>query len=139
MKFVTSLLISACLVGPALAEADLKKGEKVFKKCKACHQVGEKAKNKTGPILNNLWGRKAAGEESFKAKKYSKALRAKGEEGLVWNDTTISAFIENPKKYIKGTKMAIKIKKEKDRVNLLGYLQQFSTPEAVEAANAAEQ
>ncbi len=139
MKLLTSLLISACLVGPALAEADLKKGEKVFKKCKACHQVGEKAKSRTGPILNNLWGRTAAAEESFKTKKYSKALRKKGEEGLIWNDETISAFIENPKKYIKGTKMAIKVKKEKDRVNLLAYLQQYSTPEAIEAANALEQ
>ena len=69
--------------------------------------------------MNNLWGRTAAAEESFKTKKYSKALRKKGEEGLIWNDETISAFIENPKKYIKGTKMAIKVKKEKDRVNLL--------------------
>ena len=139
MKLVATMLISACLTVPALAEVDLKKGEKVFKKCKACHQVGEKAKNKTGPILNDLWGRAAAGEESFKAKKYSKALRKKGEEVLVWNDATISAFVENPKKYIKGTKMAIKIKKEADRANLLAYLKQFSTAEAIEAANALEQ
>ena len=139
MKRVATLLISACLIGPAMADADLKKGEKVFKKCKACHQVGEKAKNKTGPILNDLWGRAAAGEASFKASKYSKALKKKGEEGLVWNDETISAFVENPKKYIKGTKMAIKIKKQDDRANLLGYLKQFSTAEAIEAANALEQ
>ena len=57
----------------------------------------------------------------------------------MWNDTTIAAFVENPKKYIKGTKMAIKIKKEADRTNLLAYLKQFSTAEAVEAANALEQ
>lgn len=136
MKLATSLLLSICLVGPALAETDLKKGEKVFKKCKACHMVGEKAKSKTGPILNDLWGRAAASEESFKQKKYSKALKNKREEGLVWNDETISAFIENPKKYIKGTKMAIKVKKEKDRVSLLAYLKQFSGPEAIEEANS---
>ena len=139
MKLITTLLISACMVAPALAEADLKKGEKVFKKCKACHQVGENAKHKTGPVLNDIWGRTAGTAEGFKAKKYSKALIKKGEEGLVWNDETIAAFIENPKKYVKGTKMAIKIKKEKDRVNLIAYLQQFSKPEAVEAANALEQ
>ena len=131
-----TMLLSLGMSCPALAEADLKKGEKVYKKCKACHMVGEKAKSKTGPILNNLWGRTAATEESFKQKKYSKALRKKGEEGLIWNDETISAFIENPKKYIKGTKMAIKVKKEDDRVNLIAYLKQFSTEEAIEQANA---
>ena len=136
MKIAVSALLSLALMGPALAEADVGKGEKVFKKCKACHMVGEKAKSKTGPILNDLWGRTAAAEESFKQKKYSKALRAKGEEGLVWNDETISAFVENPKKYIKGTKMAIKVKKEEDRINLLAYLKQFSSPDAIEAANA---
>ena len=136
MKLTTSLLLSICMVGPALAEADLKKGEKVFKKCKACHMVGEDAKSKTGPILNNLWGRVAGADESFKASKYSKALKKAGEGGLVWNDETISAFVENPKKYVKGTKMAIKVKKEADRVNLIAYLKQFSTEEAITAANA---
>jgi cytochrome c len=136
MKLATSMLLTLCMTGPALAEADLKKGEKVFKKCKACHMVGEKAKSRTGPILNDLWGRTAANEENFKQKKYSKALKKKREEGLVWSDETISAFIENPKKYIKGTKMAIKVKKEEDRVNLIAYLKQFSAPEMIEKANA---
>ena len=80
MKIAVSALLSLALMGPALAEADVGKGEKVFKKCKACHMVGEKAKSKTGPILNDLWGRTAAAEASFKQKKYSKALRAKGED-----------------------------------------------------------
>ncbi|MGI9354007.1 MAG: c-type cytochrome [Rhizobiaceae bacterium] len=136
MKYVLAFSLALGLASPAFAEADLKKGEKVFKKCKACHMVGEKAKTRTGPILNDLWGRVAAGREDY-AKKYSKALKAKGEEDLVWNDETIAAFIENPKKYVRGTKMVIKVKKADDRVNLLGYLKQFSKPEAVEAANAA--
>ena len=107
-----------------------KKGAKVFKKCKACHQVGEGAKHRVGPQLNGLFGRTAGTLEGFK---YSKAMTTAGEDGLVWTDETIAEFVENPKAFIPKSKMSFKgLKKEKDRVNLLAYLQTFSdNPEAV--------
>ncbi len=109
---------------------DPKKGAKVFKKCKACHQVGEGAKHRVGPQLNGLFGRTAGTLEGFK---YSKAMTTAGEDGLVWTDETIAEFVENPKTFIPKSKMSFKgLKKEKDRVNLLAYLQTFSdNPEAV--------
>lgn len=80
-------------------------GEKVFKKCKACHQVGDGAKNRSGPVLNGIVGRAAAGVEGFR---YSNALKAKGEEGLVWDEASLAAFLADPKGYIKGTKMSFR-------------------------------
>ncbi|MEM7299996.1 MAG: cytochrome c family protein [Pseudomonadota bacterium] len=116
--------------GPALAEdaGDAKKGKRVFKKCKACHDVGENAKNKVGPHLNNLFGRKAASIEEYG--KYSKAIIAKAEDGLVWDEETLIEFLTKPKKYIKGTKMAFAgLKKKKDHRNLIAYLKEFSPEE----------
>jgi cytochrome c len=95
-------------------------GEKVFKKCKACHQVGEGAKNKTGPILNGIVG-KAAGEvEGFK---YSKALKAQADDGLVWTEEALTEFLKKPKKFMKGTKMSFAgLRKDKDLVSITAYL-----------------
>ena len=115
--------------GAALAEGDAKKGEKVYKKCKACHQVGEKAKNKVGPILNDIVGRKIATVEGFK---YSKAFKAKSEAEpeFVWNEETLDAYLTKPKKYIPKTKMAFAgLKKEKDRANVIEYLKTFTKAE----------
>ena len=95
-------------------------GEKVFKKCKACHQVGEGAKNKTGPILNGIVGKAAGSVEGFK---YSKALVAKADEGLVWTDEALAEFLAKPKSYIKGTKMSFAgLRKEKDLAAITAYL-----------------
>ncbi|NNK79424.1 MAG: c-type cytochrome [Litoreibacter sp.] len=100
------------------------KGEKVFKKCKSCHQVGEKAKNRTGPTLNGIVGAAAGKVEGFK---YSKALKSKAEEGLVWNAEELAAFLAKPKKYMKGTKMSFNgLKKESDIEAVTQYLQTFA-------------
>ncbi len=124
----------------ALAEdhvgGDPEKGAKVFKKCKACHSVGEGAKHKIGPSLNNVIGRTAGTAAEFK---YGPSMIAAGEMGLVWDEETIAAFVENPKKYLQAylddkkakTKMTIKVKKEEDRANVAAYLATFSSePEA---------
>lgn len=98
-------------------------GEKVFKKCKACHQVGDGAKNRSGPVLNGIVGRAAGGVEGFK---YSKALKAMAGDGLVWNAENLQAFLEKPKKFMKGTKMSFNgLKKEDDRVAISAYLATF--------------
>ena len=98
-------------------------GEKLFKKCKACHQVGEGAKNRSGPQLNGVVGRQAGAVEDFK---YSKPLKAKAEEGLIWNEEALSAFLAKPKTYIKGTKMSFAgFKKEGDLEAIIAYLSTF--------------
>ena len=118
------LMVSAILAMttsvPVMA-GDIDAGEKVFKKCKACHVV-DAEKNKTGPHLVNIMGRTAGSLESFK--KYSKAMK---ESGIVWNEETLNGYLEKPKAYIKGTKMAFAgLKKEKDRENVIAYLKSFS-------------
>ena len=99
----------------------VKEGEKVFKKCKACHRIGLDAKNGTGPHLNNIFGRVAGELRDYK--KYSKNIKKLGQEGLIWNNETLISFLENPKKYIKGTKMNFKgIKKSNELDALVEYL-----------------
>jgi len=119
-----ALVVAALLAlpaTPASAEGDAAKGEKVFKKCKACHVV-DKEQNRVGPHLVGLFGRKAASVEGYK---YSKAMKAKGEEGLVWNEETLAKYLEKPKKMVPGTKMAFPgLKKEKDRANIIAYLKE---------------
>lgn len=124
--------IAACLLlglfavsGAAQSQGgDVKAGEKVFRKCKGCHQVGEGAKHRIGPHLNNLFGRKAAGYEAFK---YSKSFERAGAGGLEWHADTLDAFLENPKALASGTRMSFRgLKKAEDRANLIAYLRLYS-------------
>ena len=116
---------------------DAAAGEKVFRKCKACHAVGEGAGNKVGPHLNDLIGRTAGTIDGFK---YSKAMQEAGEGGLVWNDESIDTYLVNPKDMVKGTKMAFAgLKKDEDRANVVAYLKTFSAGSATEEAPAAEE
>jgi cytochrome c2 len=117
---MVSAILAMTTAVPVMA-GDIDAGEKVFKKCKACHVV-DAEKNKTGPHLVNIMGRTAGSLESFK--KYSKAMK---ESGIVWNEETLNGYLEKPKAYIKGTKMAFAgLKKEEDRENVIAYLKSFS-------------
>ena len=108
----------------ALDPAVVAHGEKVFKKCQACHQVGDGAKNRTGPQLNGIVGSAAASVDGFK---YSKGLSGMAEDGLVWTKETLAAFLTNPKGYVKGTKMAFAgLKKDEDIEGITAYLSSFS-------------
>ena len=99
----------------------VKQGEKIFKNCKACHRIGLNAKNGTGPHLNNIFGRVAGELNDYK--RYSKNIKKLGQEGLIWNNETLTYFLENPKKFIKGTKMNFKgIKKSEELAALVEYL-----------------
>lgn len=110
---------AAAAPDPALVEA----GEKVFRKCKACHQVGDGAKNRTGPVLNGIMGRAAGSVEGFR---YSNALEKAAEGGLVWTEETLAEFLANPRKYLKGTKMAFAgLKSEEDQAAIAAYLSTF--------------
>lgn len=125
-KLLAASLLTAL---PALALADghaagdAEKGERVFRKCKACHAVGDGAENKVGPVLNGIVGRQMASVDGFK---YSKVMAEKGAAGDVWTVEDLAAFIEKPRSYMKGTKMSFAgLRKEKDRVNLIAYLAGF--------------
>ena len=117
---VLAALMSALMPFAVSAEGDIEAGEKVFKKCKACHMVGPKAKNRVGPILNGVVGRASAQVDGYK---YSKAMIA---AELTWDEETLSSYLTNPRKAVKGTKMAFAgLKKDDDRENILAYLAQF--------------
>jgi len=113
-------------VSAAHAAGDVAEGEKVFKKCTACHMVGEGAKAKVGPVLNGLFGRAAGTNEEFAAK-YSKAMKDAGAGGLTWTEATVGEYLADPKGYVKGNKMAFAgLKKEDERANVIAYLLTFS-------------
>ncbi len=120
MAGTVSLLVASA--GHCLAQ-DAAAGEKVFAKCKACHVVDADT-NKIGPSLKGVVGRTAGTHEGFR---YSPAMVAAGESGIVWNDETLSAYLRDPKGYIKGNKMAfVGLKKDDELANVIAYLKQFS-------------
>ena len=113
----TALVVSLA-ASSAMAAGDVKKGQKVFKKCKACHTVKEGGKNKVGPNLFGIYGKEAAKVDGFK---YSKAMKG---GGLTWDEATLDGFLKKPKKYLKGTKRSFAgLRKEKDRKNVIAYLE----------------
>ena len=115
------LIISTSLyAGSALAAGDAKKGKKVFNKCKACHKI-KAGKHGVGPSLAGIVGRKAGTVAGYK--------RYKGMKGAdwVWNEALLSEYLTNPGKFTKArtgkkTSMVLKLKKQKDRDNVIAYL-----------------
>lgn len=131
--FATACALSLSLGGSAYAAddtafeitGDAAKGEKAFKKCKACHQVGDGAQNKVGPQLNGVLGRAFGAVEDFKYSSTLMELAADPE--MVWTPETLDAFLTKPKDYIKGTKMSFAgLRKEDERTDVIAYLAQFS-------------
>lgn len=114
----------APVVVAASFDADLAAiGEKVFRKCKSCHQVGDGAKNRSGPILNGVVSGAAGAVDGFK---YSKPMAKAGEDGLIWSEAELAAFLAKPKDYMKGTKMSFAgLKKEDDQLAVIEYLKSF--------------
>ena len=114
-------------VEAALAGGDAAAGEKIFKKCKACHMIGEGAKSRTGPPLNNIVGAALGDFEGFK---YSKGMIALQEEETVWSVENLNALLTKPRDFIAKTKMSFAgLKDEEDRANLIAYLATFTTVE----------
>ena len=92
-------------------------GRKVFRKCKVCHTIKEGGKSSIGPNLHSVMGRDAGTVDGFK---YSKAMK---ESGITWNETTLRAFLSNPKKYIPGNKMPFPgLKKPEQIENVISYI-----------------
>ncbi|MCR9073933.1 MAG: c-type cytochrome [Alphaproteobacteria bacterium] len=97
-------------------------GKSVFRKCQACHAVGDGARHKIGPHLNGAFGRTVGTADGFT--KYSKAMAAAGESGMVWDEASLTAFLQNPKATIKGTRMAFAgLRKDDDLRAIIAYLQ----------------
>ena len=108
-------------IAALLSTGDLAHGEKVFKKCSACHSIKSGGGNKIGPALYNVVGRKVAVLDDYK---YSKAL---AEYNKNWSFEELNGFLLKPKDWIKGTKMAYAgLRKEKDRASVILYLNKYS-------------
>ena len=105
-------------------EGNAADGADVYKKCRACHDVGPDAKNKVGPPLNGILGRQAGTIEGFN---YSDANKQAGVKGLVWTEEVMFKYLEAPLAFMPGTKMAFAgLKDAQDRRDLIAYLKQFS-------------
>ena len=120
MKLIFAVALSmATLIAGARAQ-DVAAGENSFKKCLPCHSVGEGAKNKVGPVLNGLDGRKSGTAADYN---YSDANK---NSGITWNEAVFKEYIKDPKAKIPGTKMAFAgIKSENEINNLWAYVSQF--------------
>src|SRR5690349_24334032 len=102
---LSMLAASALLAAPAAAqEGKAEDGAEVFKKCRACHDVGPEAKNKVGPVLNDIVGRKAGTIEGFT---YSEANKGAGGKGLTWTEDVLLKYLENPLPFMPGTEVAV--------------------------------
>ena len=108
-------------IAALMAMGNLADGEKVFKKCAACHSITKDGKNNIGPALYNVIGRQVGSVSDYK---YSKALSGYGKE---WTFEELNGYLIRPAKWIKGTKMAFAgLRKEKDRASVIMYLNQNS-------------
>ncbi|WP_029583271.1 cytochrome c-550 CycA [Bradyrhizobium sp. URHD0069] len=113
------VIASSATASVALAQ-DVAAGKTSFNKCLACHAVGEGAKNKIGPVLNGLDGRKAGTVEGYS---YSEANK---NSGITWNEAEFKEYIKDPKAKIPGTKMAFAgVKNEKEVNDLWAFLAQY--------------
>ena len=108
-------------IATLMAQGDVNKGEKIFKKCAACHSINKGGPNKIGPALYNVVGRKVGGVADYK---YSKTLASYGKD---WTFEELNGFLIKPATYLKGTKMSYAgLRKEVDRASVIKYLNQNS-------------
>ena len=120
MKLISACGVVALLFAtPVMAAGDAALGEKVFIKCKTCHE-NEKGVNRVGPTLKGVVGRKTGSVEGFK---YSEAMAKKGADGQVWDEANLAGYLTDPKTFVPGNKMAFPgIKKPDELANLIEYL-----------------
>jgi len=122
MRFIVPTLVAFVTLLPnsALAEGDAAAGQKVFNKCRPCHQVGETAKNGVGPVLNGLFGRKAGSIENYK---YSDAYKGLDK---TWDEANFAVYIKDPKTVTPGTKMNFPgLKTDEEIANITAFLKQY--------------
>jgi cytochrome c len=115
---VASLALPFFVPG-AWADGDVVKGEKIFKKCVACHAVGEPT-NKTGPHLVGIIGRPVASIEGYS---FSEDMKEFAKTNPTWDEINLSAYLENPRKMVPKTKMAFPgLKKKEELADLVSFL-----------------
>jgi cytochrome c len=120
LTFGTLFLVAASTAASGALAQDADAGKASFNKCLACHAVGDGAKNKVGPVLNGLDGRKSGTVEGYS---YSDANK---NSGITWNKDQFLDYIKDPKGKIPGTKMVFAgIKNEKEANDLWAYLTQY--------------
>ena len=119
LAVAAALAALVCIARPVSAQ-DAENGAEVFKKCRACHQIGAGAKNAVGPVLNGLFGRKSGTIEGFT---YSDANKG---SGVTWDEPTFASYITDPRAFMPGNKMAFKGLKDPDDVkDLIAFLKQY--------------
>jgi cytochrome c len=121
LSAVAVLVLAAATVPLALAlpPGDPSRGEQIYSRCFACHAID---RDRTGPRHAGLFGRRAGSVPGFP---YSAAMKKAGAGGLVWNDESLDKFLQNPTKFIPGTRMTYAgIKSDQERADLLAYLKQ---------------
>lgn len=141
LLFAAALLISACGVTetaepqlPSVSEekvapkpvvqlTPVQRGAKVYAKCRACHTLEQDGRHKVGPNLWDIYGSKSASKEGFA---YSKAMKA---AGIIWDETTMDAYLAKPMAYMPGNKMTfIGLKKQEDRDAVQAYMREKTSP-----------
>ncbi|MBW4709149.1 c-type cytochrome [Roseobacter sp. YSTF-M11] len=136
---LAAIFVAGAVAADQIGDRDA--GEKVFSKCKGCHEVGQGARDRIGPHLNGIFGRAAAAHADYA---YSKSMTRAGQDGLVWTIETLDAYIENPRALVSKTRMSFRgVKDPKDRADVLAYLRGFSdnpsdVPEAEPTARATD-
>ena len=117
----TTEIVEEIDIAAIMAQGNVVSGEKIFKKCAACHSINSGGANKIGPALYNVVGRKVGDVADYK---YSKALASYDKE---WTFEELNGYLIKPAKWIKGTKMSFAgLRKEKDRASIIKYLNQNS-------------
>lgn len=120
MRALLSLALALILGAPLPAQAagDPVRGAEIFRKCVSCHTVESGGRNRVGPRLHGVFGRRAGAVEGFR---YSEALRA---SGLVWDETTLDAYLKDSEGFVPGTRMYGGLTLDQDRADVIAYLRQ---------------
>jgi cytochrome c len=130
-RVFSSFVLSLLLAAPGMAQ-DAAAGANVFRRCQACHAIGEGATNRVGPALTGVFGRAAATGADYS---YSQGMLDMGAAGLVWTPETLAQFLSKPRAFVLGTKMAFAgLANADDVADIIAYLASFSPPPAAPAA-----
>ncbi|MBL4759073.1 MAG: c-type cytochrome [Rhizobiales bacterium] len=108
----------------ALEMGDAEAGDRIFRRCKACHATGEGAGNGVGPMLNGILCRPIGSVEDYR---YSNPMQERAAEGGNWTVEALNDYLENPSEYLDGrSRMTLKLRKEEDRLNVIAFLAQLN-------------
>ncbi|MFM7346256.1 MAG: c-type cytochrome [Tagaea sp.] len=119
MRTLVVLALGVMFVAtPAAAQGDPVRGAEIFRKCVTCHTVESGGRNRVGPRLHGVFGRRAGAVEGFR---YSDVLRA---SGVVWDDTTLDAYLKDSEGFVPGTRMYGGLTLDQDRADVIAYLRQ---------------